>query len=86
MITYHDELVQGSDAWHAARCGLLTASEMSLIVTATLKAAANEKERTHLFELAAQRITGYVEPSYIGDAMLRGHDDEITAIDLYERK
>ena len=32
-ITYHPELIQGSDEWHAARCGLLTASEMKLIVT-----------------------------------------------------
>ena len=43
MITYHAKLTQGSEEWHAARCGLLTASEMHLIVTPTLKAASNEK-------------------------------------------
>lgn len=83
MITYHPELIQGEDAWHAARCGLLTASEMHLIVTPTLKAASNDKERAHLYELLAQRITQYVEPSYVGDAMLRGHEDEIEAAALY---
>lgn len=83
MITYHDDLTQGSDEWHAARCGLLTASEMKLIITPTLKAASNDKERTHLYELLAQRITRYVEPSYISDAMLRGMDDEIEAVDVY---
>lgn len=31
-ITYYKDLVQGSDEWAAARCGLLTASEMHLIV------------------------------------------------------
>ena len=51
MIRYHRDLVQGSDEWLAARCGLLTASEMKLIVTTTLKPASNDKERAHLYEL-----------------------------------
>jgi hypothetical protein len=78
-ITYHPDLVQGSEEWLAARCGLLTASEMKLILTPTLKMASNDKERAHLYELLAQRITRYVEPRYISDDMLRGHDDEIEA-------
>jgi hypothetical protein len=83
MITYYPDLIQGSDEWLAARCGLLTASEMKLILTPTLKAAANDKERTHLYELMAQRITKYVEPHYVGDDMLRGTEDEIEARLLY---
>jgi len=83
VIKYYKDLVQGTDEWHAARCGLLTASEMKLIVTPTLKPASNEKERAHMYELCAQRITGYVEPRYIGDDMLRGHADEIEARRLY---
>lgn len=79
----HADMVQGSAEWFAARCGLLTASEMKLIVTPTLKAASNDKERAHLFELLAQRITGHVEPSYLGSDMLRGHEDEIDAKILY---
>jgi hypothetical protein len=85
VITLHDELVQGSHEWHQARCGLLTASEMKLIITPTLKVASNEKERSHLYELLAQRITQYVEPSYVSDAMLRGMDDEIMALAAYEK-
>lgn len=84
-ITYHPNLIQGSEEWHQMRCGLLTASEMKFIVTPTLKAASNEKERMHLFELLAQRISGYVEPSYIGDDMLRGWDDEVEARTLYAK-
>jgi predicted phage-related endonuclease len=82
-ITYHRDLEQGSEEWLAARRGLLTASEMRLILTPTLKPAKNEKERAHLFELLAQRISGYVEPTYIVDDMLRGMADEITARALY---
>ena len=84
-IVYHPELEQGSEEWHAARCGLLTASEMKLIITPTLKIASNEKERAHLYELLAQRVTKYVEPSYVSDSMLRGIDDEIEAIAQYRK-
>lgn len=83
MITYHPEVEQGSEAWHAMRCGLLTASEVKLILTPTLKIANNDKTRAHVWELAAQRISGYTEPSYIGDDHLRGWEDEAYARDLY---
>ena len=101
-ITYHPELIQGSEEWHAARCGLLTASEMKLIVAAVPEpetrikvdgtpykqrewkpAADTDKCRAHLWELLAQRITRYVEPSYIGDDMLRGQEEEVYARLLY---
>jgi hypothetical protein len=85
VITYHDDLIQGSDEWLAARCGLLTASEMKLIVTPTLKIANNDKTRSHVYELLAQRISKYVEPHYVGDDMLRGIEDEIEARELYSK-
>lgn len=84
-IKYHNDLIQGSDEWLAARCGLLTASEMKLILTPTLKVANNEKTRAHVYEIAAQRINNYVEPSYISDDMLRGMSDEPIARALYEQ-
>ena len=79
MIRYHFDIEQGSEEWHAMRCGILTASEMKFIVTPTLKPASNDKERAHLFELLGQRITQHTEPRYISDDMLRGHEDEIEA-------
>lgn len=84
-VTIHRDLLQGSDEWLQARCGILTASEMKLIITPTLKIAKNEKASAHLFELLAQRITGFVEPRYIGDDMLRGQQDEIEARMLYAK-
>jgi predicted phage-related endonuclease len=84
-VTYHPNVIQGSDEWLALRTGLLTASEMKLILTPTLKAASNDKERAHLYELLAQRLTRYVEPSYVSDDMLRGRDDELEARSLYEK-
>lgn len=80
---YHPDLHQGSEEWHAARCGLLTASEMKLILTPTLKVANNDKTRAHMWELLSQRISGYVEPQYVGNEMLRGIDDEFEARKIY---
>lgn len=80
---YHDDLIQGSDEWLQARCGVLTASEMKLIITPAGKVANNDKVRAHAYELAFQRLTNYVEPQYISDAMLRGQEDEIYARQAY---
>jgi len=85
-IAYYTDLIQGSDEWLQARCGLLTASEMKLILTPTLKIASNDKERAHMWELLAQRITGYVEPHYVSDDMLRGQEDEVEARILYAER
>lgn len=85
-IKIHEDIVQGSEEWYELRRGILTASEMKLIITPTLKTASNEKERNHLFELAAQRISGFVEPSYVSDDMIRGKEDEIAARELYAER
>lgn len=82
-ITYHPNVDQGSDEWLSMRSGLLTASEMKLILTPTLKLSNNEKTRAHIWEIAAQRISGHTEPRYISDDMLRGQADEAYARDLY---
>ena len=79
MIRYYNDIEQGGEEWLAVRRGILTASEMRLIMTPTMRPASNDKERAHLFELLGQRITGYTEPHYISDDMLRGHEDEIEA-------
>lgn len=86
-ITYHPNLIQGSDEWHQQRLAMLTASEMKLIITAkTLKVATDEKAKIHLYEILAQRINQFVEPQYISDSMLRGHYDEPLARENYDQK
>jgi predicted phage-related endonuclease len=85
-ITIHEDVIQGTEEWHALRCGILTASEMRLILTpATLKPAKNNEASSHLYELLAQRITKYVEPRYVSDDMLRGREDELVARELYHK-
>jgi hypothetical protein len=77
-------VMQGTDEWLELRRGVLTASEMKCVITEkTLKIADNDKTRQHLYELAAQRISGYVEPHYVSDDMLRGQEDEYYAREAY---
>lgn len=85
-ITFHPELIQGSDEWLALRLGILTASEIKHILTAkTLKKSSNDRERQHVFDILSQRITDYVEPHYVSDDMIRGRDDEIEARAQYAK-
>ena len=89
-IKYHHNLIQGSSEWFAARCGLLTASEMENIITPKtlqpVKKKNPDEHIDHLWELLGQRITGYVEPAYVSDHMLRGQADEVDAKYEYEKK
>ncbi len=83
LIEFPD-VIQGSDEWHDQRRGIVTASVVGQLVTAkALKIAANDKSRSIVAQLVAERITGYTDPTYIGDDMLRGIDDELRARDLY---
>jgi hypothetical protein len=84
-FTIHDA-EQGSDEWLAARCGLITASAVKHLLTPGLKPANNDKARAFLWDMLGQRLTGYVEPQFVSDAMLRGHVDEIEARAIYGEK
>lgn len=77
------ELIQGSDSWHDQRRGIVTASVVGRLLTATGKPANNDTSRTLTAQLVAERITGWTDPVYVSDDMLRGHDDEPRAVDVY---
>lgn len=83
-LTVHDDLLQGSDAWLAARCGMVTASTVGKLVTGkTIKPASNDDSRGLTALLVAERITGVVDPVYVNADMERGQLDEPRARDLY---
>lgn len=82
-IKYHTEVQQGSDEWFELRRGILTASDMKNIITP--KKLEIVKDPAHLYELAAQRRSGFIEPSFVSEAMLRGKEDEVIARALYSQ-
>lgn len=83
-LVVHDQLIQGSPEWLAARCGLVTASTIGQLITAkTVRPANNDTSRGLTTHLVAERITRYVEPNYVSADMERGNWDEPIARDLY---
>jgi len=79
-----NELEQGTDEWLAARCGIVTASVVGQLITPkTIKPAVNDTARSLTATLAAERITGHVEPIQTNAAMERGTLDEPYAREIY---
>lgn len=78
------DIAQGTDEWHDQRRGIVTASVVGqLVTTKTLKPASNDVSRGLTRLLVAERITGWTDPMYVSDDMLRGIEDEPKARDKY---
>jgi putative phage-type endonuclease len=82
---YHFDIEQGTDEWLALRRGVITASTIGKLITATGKPANNDTSRAQLLQLLAERITGDTEDSFYGEDMQRGHLLEPLARDLYAK-
>lgn len=83
LVTYTN-LVQGAQEWLDVRRGIITASVIGRLITAkTVKPASNDHSRALTAELAAERITGWSDPVYVNQDMMRGTLDEPVARDLY---
>lgn len=85
MITYHYGIEQGTPEWHDMRRGVLTSTAIRTLITPTGKLADNDKTRAHVYEVAAQRITGRTEDTFTSFDMMRGHVEEVLARDLYSQ-
>lgn len=83
-LTVHAELMQGSPEWHAQRRGIATASVVGRLITPkTVQPAENPESRALTFLRAAERITGWTDPTFVSDDMQRGIDDEPLARSVY---
>ena len=76
-------LIQGSQAWFAARAGRATASRISDIIAET-KSGWAASRGNYLAELVAERLTGQTADSYTNAAMQWGIDTEPEARKAYE--
>ncbi len=74
---------QGSEEWHTARRGIVTASTVGRLITPTLKVANNDTSRDLTRLLVAERISGWTDPTYQSDDMFRGVISEPIARDHY---
>ena len=78
-----DEIVQGTAEWHQLRLGKVTASRVADILAKT-KTGASASRGNYLIELALQRVTKTIEPSYTNSAMEWGTATEPQARFAYE--
>ena len=76
---------QGTEAWLQLRLGKCTASRVADIMAKT-KTGVSASRGNYLIELALQRVTGNIEPSYTNDAMAWGTATEPQARVDYEVK
>ena len=81
--TFYNELEQGTTEWLQARCGIVTASTMRNLVTASGKPADNDTSRGFIRTLATERIIGVPEYTHPTRPMMRGTMLEPYARDLY---
>lgn len=79
----YNDLEQGSEAWLAARRGMVTASVVGQFLTPTGRPASNDNSRRLTLALVAERITGESEEVFITNDMWRGIADEPIARDVY---
>jgi putative phage-type endonuclease len=77
------EIEQGSESWLQLRLGKCTASRVADVLAKT-KTGVSASRANYMIELALQRVTGVIEPSYKNDAMQWGTDNEQTARTAFE--
>ena len=76
-------MIQGSEEWHAARLGSVTASRVSDVMAKT-KTGYSASRTNYMMELLCQRLTGKREEGFTSAAMQRGTELESSARSVYE--
>lgn len=80
----YPELEQRSPEWYEARCGIVTASVVGRLVTPARKQTAkNDDARRITAAIVAERINGFVDPTWKSADMWRGMTEESAALAVY---
>lgn len=74
---------QNTPEWHAARCGIATASMFGVIVKQDGTASTGKQRTTYMMELAGELITGEPVQEFYSAATARGHKMEPDAASKY---
>lgn len=86
MLKIYADLEQGTEEWHRARCGVLTASLIGKLLTDTCSGIAKSKTAERIIlDILSQRINGIGDEGFQTFAMQRGHEDEMEAKILYSQ-
>ena len=75
---------QGSDEWHAARAGRVTASRIADMMAKVRSGGPGASRGNYLAELVAERLTGTVAETFTSGPMQWGTEHEDSAAQLYQ--
>jgi putative phage-type endonuclease len=75
---------QGSDAWHQARLGKVTASRISDVMAKVKSGGWSASRANYMAELLLERLTGTKAPRFVSKEMLDGIEREPRARIAYE--
>jgi len=76
---------QGSELWLQTRLGICSASHFKDILAKGKGKAMSKTRQTYLYQLASEKLTGLVQPSFKNDAMEWGTEQEPYARKHYEK-
>ena len=75
---------QGSDLWHSARCGIITASEFDSVMAKGLKGAPSKTRKTYMRKKVGEQMTKRIDGGFKGNEHTeRGHLMEPDARNLW---
>ena len=76
-------MIQGSEEWHAARLGRVTASRISDVMAKGQSGKPSAMRANYMAELVAERLTGIPAENFTSAAMAHGTDTEAQARAAY---
>ena len=77
-----EDLIQGSEEWHLARLGKVTASRIADL-TAQTKSGYSTSRANYMAQLIVERLTGRQTDTFVNDAMRWGTEKEPEACAAY---
>ena len=80
---YLHMVIQGSDEWLKKRLGMVTASQIDILVTPKGKVSTGKTVDQFACKIAAERQFAFIEDNYQSFDMMRGHYQEEIARDIY---
>lgn len=78
-----DDIIQGTDEWLKLRCGVITASEFSNLITPTGLNVKAEKRNTYIMQKAGELVSKTPDIGYNNSWMEKGKELESEARDYF---
>lgn len=82
----HKELIQGTDDWLKIRCGVITASRFSDVLSKGKGKLPSKTRLSYLYDLIGEKMTGEPADNFTSQYMQWGSDTEHLALAEYKKR